>query len=121
MTTRRDPVFGCLVWTGRLDREGYGFHGKDRWHRVAWARTNGPIPSGMEPDHLCRERACGEPVHLELVTRAENERRKAWAWRARRQTCPRGHSMAGAVITPGGGRLCRTCQHELLERVRGET
>lgn len=121
MSTRRDPVFGCLVWTGRLDREGYGFQGRSRAHIVAWERAHGPIADGREVDHLCRERACVEPVHLELVTRSENERRKAWAWRARRQTCPRGHSMADAVISPNRGRLCRTCQRELLERVRGET
>lgn len=109
MTAIRDPIFGCLIATGRLDRDGYAYHGKTRAHLVAY----GPVPPGLEVDHLCRRRACVERSHLEAVTRAENERRKSWAWRFRRATCPRGHSMANAVITPERGRLCRTCQQEL--------
>lgn len=122
MSAARDPVFGCLLEQDprRLDRDGYAYHGKSRAHIVAWAKVNGPVPGGKTLDHLCRRRRCQEPTHLEPADQPEQERRKANAWRMRRQTCPRGHSMAGAAITPEGGRLCRTCQHELLTRIRSE-
>lgn len=112
MSTVRDPVFGCELAQGRTDGEGYVFHGKTRAHIAAWGRTNGTRPEGMEIDHLCRRRNCCALHHLELVTRAENEKRKSWRYRARRTTCPRGHSMQFALVTPEGGRLCRTCHKE---------
>lgn len=114
MSSVRDPVFGCLLATSRLDGEGYAFHGKTRAHIVAWVAVNGPVPKGLEIDHLCRRRHCKEPVHLEAVTRQENERRKSWAWRLRRALCPKGHSMVGAAITPEQGRLCRVCQTSII-------
>lgn len=117
MSARRDPVFGCLLWTGRVDGYGYGYHGRSRAHVVAWEREHGARPAGRELDHLCRRPSCCEPLHLELVTRDENERRKAWAWRMRATTCPRGHSMTGAAITPERGRLCRTCLGQALSRL----
>ena len=113
----RDPIFGCLLVTSRLDADGYAYHGRSRAHIVAWVERHGPIPPGLEIDHLCRRRNCRETAHLEPITRAENERRKSWAWRARRKLCPRGHAMRDAVITPEAGRLCRTCQQELVERI----
>lgn len=120
MTAVRDPIFLCLLAQGRADRDGYVFWGKSRAHRVAYERANGPIAPGLEVDHLCRVRACTEPTHLELARRDEQERRKSMAWRVRRQACPRGHAMRDAVMTPEGGRLCRTCQDELRERLRSE-
>jgi hypothetical protein len=114
MSAIRDPVFGCLLVTSRLDRDGYAFHGKMRAHIVAWSSVNGPVPAEREVDHICRRRHCVEPTHLEAVTRDENERRKSWAWRKRRTTCPRGHSLSGAAITPEQGRLCRTCLGDVL-------
>lgn len=110
MSAIRDPQFLCLLVTSRLDRDGYAYHGKSRAHIVAYQHVSGPIATGLEIDHLCRRRHCIEPLHLEAVSRDENEHRKAYAWRARRKLCPRGHSMQGAAITPEMGRLCRTCQ-----------
>jgi len=113
MSTVRDPIFGCELWTGRLDRDGYGFHGRDRAHRVVWKRALGEIPEDMEPDHLCRRRACVALHHLELVTRRENELRKSWRYRARRMLCPRGHALADhGIVTPEGGRVCRQCNRD---------
>ena len=110
MSSERDPIFGCDLVTSRLDRDGYAFHGKTRAHIVAWTNEHGPIPEGMEIDHLCRRRHCIALHHLELVTRSENEKRKSWRYRARRKTCPRGHELQlNGVVTPEGGRVCRAC------------
>lgn len=70
----------CWPWTGRRDRKGYGevYHDgrKARAHRVVFESMRGPIPEGMQLDHLCRNKGCVNPAHLEPVTNAENCRRK---------------------------------------------
>ena len=123
MSTARDPIFGCELATGRLDPDGYAYHGRSRAHIVAWLAAHGEIGVDehgrkLELDHLCRRRNCVALHHLEPVTRAENERRKSWRYRARRTTCPRGHELSStAIITPEGGRVCRTCNRD----AKGET
>lgn len=113
MSTERDPIFGCLLATGRKDRDGYAWHGKSRAHIVAWVAVHHSIADGMELDHLCRRRHCVALHHLELVTRAENEKRKSWRYRARRTHCPRGHELASnGIVTPEGGRVCRQCNRD---------
>jgi hypothetical protein len=102
--------YGCDLATGRLDRDGYAYHGKSRGHIVAYVAKHGPVPEGLEIDHACRRRHCRSWWHLEAVTPSENGRRKSWAYRVRMKTCPRGHDMAlNAVVTPERGRVCRTC------------
>lgn len=113
MSTERDPIFGCELWTGKLDRDGYGFHGRSRAHLVAWEREHGPVPAGMEIEHICRRRNCVALAHLELVTRSVNELRKSWRFRARITHCKAGHELSiTAMVTPEGGRICRTCSKE---------
>lgn len=113
MSTERDPIFGCELWTGKLDRDGYGYHGRSRAHIVAWVARNGAVPSGLELDHLCRRRACVALHHLEAVTRSENELRKSWRYRARRKVCPAGHELErNRIKTPEDGIVCRQCNRD---------
>ncbi len=110
MSFEVDPIFGCELATGRKDRDGYAFHGRTRAHIHAWTSVNGPVPDGMEVEHMCRRRACCRIAHLEIVTRSENELRKSWRYRARRTHCKNGHDMKiSAMVTPEGGRICRVC------------
>jgi hypothetical protein len=64
----------CIVWTGRLSSAGYGVFPKSLgWaHQVAYRLAGGVVADGLELDHLCRNRACCNPAHLEPVTHREN-------------------------------------------------
>jgi hypothetical protein len=114
LQTTRDPVFGCELVVSPLDADGYGLEGRQRAHTAAWERARGPVPKGMEIDHLCRVRNCRALHHLELVTRSQNELRKAWKRRARATKCPSGHEMSTnrVVIPETGGVVCRKCNQE---------
>ncbi len=81
---RVDEITGCHVWLGALlYKKGYAVVGNRAGtflaHRLTYLRDKGPIPPGMYPDHLCRNRACINSAHLELVTNAENAQRGAAA------------------------------------------
>jgi hypothetical protein len=73
---RSDPS-DCWPWTGHVDRDGYGKFGGFGSHRIAYTAVLGPIPEGLVLDHLCRNRACCNPAHLDPVTAEENVRRGA--------------------------------------------
>jgi hypothetical protein len=69
------PLFGCWEWTGYRDRGGYSVFWDRKTvvgHKWAWEHVNGLTPAGNELDHLCRNRGCVNPLHLEPVTRSEN-------------------------------------------------
>jgi hypothetical protein len=98
----------CIVWPRFLDKDGYGrvwIDGKSALaHRVAYEIARGEIPLGLTIDHLCRNRACINPAHLEPVTQVENMRRM------RRDVCAHGHAMTGANAGfSKGRRFCRAC------------
>ena len=112
---RVQPLGACWVWTG-AKVWGYGvigFNGK-QWkaHRYAYTRVVGPIPEGLELDHLCRTRSCVRPDHMEPVTHAENMRRAdtPLSRNARKTHCFRGHPFDQEnTRVRRGSRICLTC------------
>lgn len=79
----------CWSWTAAKNAKGYALFGMFRTallaHQVCFESLTGPMPDGLELDHLCRNRGCVNPSHLEPVTHAENIRRGVAARRAERQ------------------------------------
>jgi HNH endonuclease len=74
-----DSTTGCWEWQGLLSWNGYARIRRDnrlQWaHRYYYEQQNGPIPVGKDLDHLCRNTRCVNPNHLEVVSKAENQRR----------------------------------------------
>lgn len=115
--SRTQEVNGCWNWTGSKTSAGYGNlrlpNGKyDYAHRVAYRLANGVIPTGLVLDHLCRQRHCVNPAHLEPVTQRENVRRGAAGYGAIRTECRQGHDITkpeNVYTNPAGERRCRVC------------
>ena len=109
--------YGCILASGRLDRDGYAFHGKTRAHIHAWTQANGPVPDGLVLDHACNQRHCKAVHHLEPVTQTENLKRRNWRYRIKLKRCPRGHDLKlHGIVTPAKGYVCRQCNREALGR-----
>lgn len=126
---RIDPTFavdaktGCWNAVGALTAGGYGRTTNEDGirvylHRHEWERVNGPVPEGLELDHLCKNRACCNPEHLEPVTHAENVRRgdgleASIAARLSRPTCPNGHRWTESnTKQTARQRVCIACQRD---------
>jgi hypothetical protein len=106
---------GCWLWLGPKGQDGYGRVGSGGRngspllvHRVTYEAVCGPVPDGLELDHLCRVRACCNPAHLEAVTRLENVRRGLRGPGSKLSHCRRGHPLEGDNVA-GPDRHCRTC------------
>lgn len=124
----RPDLGSCWLWTGYLDANGYGWinvggrAGKEILAaRFGYELLFGPIPEGLEPDHLCRLPACVNPFHLEPVTHRVNMLRgnTIAARNAAVTHCPHGHEYneLNTYRQKDGSRYCRPC-HYARERRR---
>jgi len=124
-----DVASGCWNWTGaRHMRTGYGsirvyidgVAKSDSAHRVAHQLFKGPIPDGLQIDHLCRNRRCVNPDHLEAVTCRVNILRGTsfQAINAAKTECIRGHAFdaTNTYIYAAGKRYCRECRRVAWRR-----
>lgn len=120
---------GCIEWTAGTAGAGYGFFfvgrksrdetGRTYAHRWSYEYHVGPIPNGLEIDHLCRNRKCVNPDHLEPVTTQENLRRSDG--NANKTHCPAGHPYAGPNLRLyRGARLCKECRRNYDRRRRNQ-
>lgn len=115
----------CWEWTAAKTSGGYGQFWVKPYrvvaHRFSYEQLVGPIPQGLQLDHLCRNRACVNPQHLEPVTQQVNIWRGfSIATQNRLKThCPHGHpySVENTYIHPkNSGRICRACARERSRR-----
>ena len=120
-----DASGDCWEWTSHLNTAGYGqvgfFGRRTLVHRLMWEALVGPIPLGLEMDHLCRNRRCVNPDHLEPVTSSVNSQRgylnPPHVWKSH---CLRGHPFTGdnIYLYPNGNRACRACRRHYAGKRR---
>ncbi len=118
---------GCWQWTGNVLANGYGLFSRQSHarsaHRWFYQLLVGPVPDGLVLDHLCRNRSCVNPAHLEPVTCKENVLRGIGpsARNAAKTRCSRGHeyTLATTRIKADGDRDCKVCA-KALARIRDQ-
>jgi len=122
---RSEPDNGCLRYTGGCVSTGYGsvcFAGYN-WlaHRLIWTLQRGPVPQDLTIDHLCKNKTCLNIDHMEIVTFAENSRRKnnnltglTKVRQIKRDPvhCSRGHEYGPQDFNRNGWRSCKRCDRE---------
>ncbi len=122
--------YGCWIWTGATDKDGYGFFRYQgvqmRAHRFAYLAYIGPIPEGRILDHyICDTPSCVNPNHVRPVTHRENilRGRTGGAINAAKTACLNGHPYdeANTAYRANGARRCRACARDRMRRVRSLT
>jgi hypothetical protein len=116
--TRVNKTDDCWLWRGALNSSGYAnvfWNGRQaNAHRVSYELSVGPIPEGLQIDHLCRVRHCVNPAHLEPVTSKINTLRgvSPLAINSRKTHCQLGHELSGdnLRLEKSGSRVCRECK-----------
>lgn len=125
-TSECRPDLGpCWIWTAYVDRQtGYARFSRKWAHRWCYIHVVGPIPRGLELDHLCRTLACVNPLHLEPVSHRVNVLRGEGfaAVHAKKTRCVHGHffDAANTIHDKRGHRKCRTCK-QATDRERKAT
>jgi hypothetical protein len=123
-----EPNTGCWLWLGTIFQNGYGHvfvKTENGWrhrkaHRVVYEQLVGPVPDGLELDHLCRTRSCCNPAHLEPVTNYVNRfvRGRAGLFNAEKTHCKNGHPFTPEnTYLWGQARYCRQCRAAAVMRV----
>lgn len=111
---------GCWLWTGPVMTSGYGYTSyrgrKEGAHRLSYRLFVGDIGLGLQTDHLCQIKLCVNPEHLEIVTQAENLRRRVPNQHARKTHCLRGHELIPENLLPVRSRRTRQCRLCAQER-----
>lgn len=110
-----EPNSGCWLWMGYVNKKGYGWvhrapFGVIPTHRAFWIRKNGPIPTGLVIDHMCRVRSCCNPDHLRAVTRRVNALENSESLQAKnaaKECCPK--CSTAYSVKKNGKRFCRPC------------
>lgn len=108
---------GCWNWIGQIDKDGYGRTSVDRKirkaHRASYELLTGSIDDSLVIDHLCKNRKCVNPAHMEQVSIKENTLRGTSfsAVNLRKDTCVNGHQLdkENTYTRPNGKRDCRIC------------
>jgi hypothetical protein len=123
---RIEKTVGCWTWLGNT-KNGYGCiltpDGRQRKaHRVIYELLVGPVPADKVMDHLCRNKLCVNPAHLEVVTNKENVLRGIGrsAVNSRKTHCINGHKFTteNTRLDSRGKRVCRACFREIARKVR---
>lgn len=126
----RDPETDCWLWLAATSN-GYGRftahdHRQEQAHRLAYEMLVGPIPDGLQIDHLCRVRNCVNPAHMEPVSARVNTLRGvgATARKARQTHCVHGHPLDSMTTLRDGSvhRICLTChriRNHAMKAARG--
>ena len=121
--TEVDPDTNCWNWMGSNTGNGYGLIWRDGRnvvaHRASYELWREQVPVGFELDHLCENKKCVNPDHLEIVTHSENLLR---AYKVKKTHCKRGHQMTSdnTYVRKDGSHECRICQNNrhLLFRIK---
>lgn len=116
--------YGCHLWLGSITEKGYGRTTRNtknlRVHRIMWEMTGHDlpdyVPGGEQLDHLCLDKSCCNPAHLELVTQLTNIQRRT----ALITHCPNGHEYTDDnILIRKGYKRCKRCERAAADRFRG--